>query len=1061
MILNDFCTPPNQYGEVSFFWWHGDDITKEKLSWILEQLKEKHICGLQINYCHGDKGGRLCGLTMESNPKPFSDAWWELVGWFIRECRKYGMSVSLSDYTLGSPGQGFYVDEVLKKHPEYLGQRIVKKDGEIIIETVPYSLNPMVPGVGQAVVDEFYGAFERHFPGECGKGINFFFSDELNFNIRGNLWCETFPEEFVKRKGYRIEEKLEALFEDIGEETVKIRLDYYDVIVQLSEEAYFKPVYDWHESRGMIFGCDHGGRGRDVTEFGDYFRAMKWYQGPGNDQPHLASDIIKSKVSSSIAHLYKRPRVWLEGFYSSGWQTSAADVADGVFRNYGLGHNLLSLHGLYYSTHGSMWEWAPPCNHHHMPYWGEMGTLLACTKRLSYALSQGVHRCDVAVVYPVAAVEADPKQGKMSVEKAFQTARLLYKNGIDFDFIDFESIERADIANDKLCVSQEEYRYIILPEMKNVRYGMYRKLADFSRSGKVIVLGCYPSGSDAGNEVLEPLSNVTQRLKDTAFFCEQEHEAVEYIKNQGDLDITFEAGQPFFHHRVIQMTDVYYLYGVPKDTECTFRAVGIPVVYNPWDGKRYRITEYRREGKYTHLNMPVSAKEVLLVAFEKECRETEELPAFITEYDSTLEMDGVWECEIIPTMDNQYGDYRLPPGNYKIGPEARAAEYSFADRLEDIQEWKEELFTFSPQFFVCRNHQELEEAFIAMKEPGENFEPYSFSMKEGVKGDAGYQGSYHGLKGKISDDFLVMGDRRVIMGGSSSVYSGEGVWYFFTTVFADREYSEVIMDTGELKPDGVWINHEQTDSETCRLRKGTNTILLKYSQSGRTHFVLRKAYTFQQTQPLVTNWYGNTDVFLFDPLPSNEGKNCWYRFWAPPGAVSMKMVTVGETAVFIEGQEIPKVKDVYLLPKGNGFAREVIVRIVQQRGYYACAAFREPVTFETMNGKIHVPVDQKKNGLGFYSGGLKLKKKMELSVNGNTQLHIGFENDTARVIVNGKEAGIIVADPYTCDISQYVQDGENEIEVYLFNSLHNHMKTIPTNFNFEKSPRGSLPFSIF
>lgn len=204
----------------------------------------------------------------------------------------------------------------------------------------------------------------------------------------------------------------------------------------------------------MTFGCDHGGRGQDVTEFGDYFRTMKWNQGPGNDQPHLASNIIKSKVSSSIAHLYQRPRVWLEGFYSSGWQTSGADVADAVFRNFGLGHNLLSLHGLYYSTHGSMWEWAPPCNHYHMPYWSQMGTLLECTRRLSYVLSQGVHRCDAAVIYPVAAVEADEEQGKQAVAAAFEMGRTLYRGGIDFDFIDFESVERAGTKNGKLCVAR-------------------------------------------------------------------------------------------------------------------------------------------------------------------------------------------------------------------------------------------------------------------------------------------------------------------------------------------------------------------------------------------------------------------------------------------------------------------------------------------------------------------------------------------------------------------------------------------------------------------------------
>ena len=144
--------------------------------------------------------------------------------------------------------------------------------------------------------------------------------------------------------------------------------------------------------------------------------------------------------------MYERPRTWLEGFYSSGWQTSSADVADAVFRNFATGQNLLSLHGLYYSMHGSMWEWAPPCNHYHMPYWSEMGELLGCTQRLSWLLTRGKHRCDVAIVYPVAAVEADPERGKRSVRCAFETGEYLYAHAVDFDFIDFKSVERAKIV---------------------------------------------------------------------------------------------------------------------------------------------------------------------------------------------------------------------------------------------------------------------------------------------------------------------------------------------------------------------------------------------------------------------------------------------------------------------------------------------------------------------------------------------------------------------------------------------------------------------------------------
>ena len=71
-----------------------------------------------------------------------------------------------------------------------------------------------------------------------------------------------------------------------------------------------------------------------------------------------------------------------------------------------MGQNLLSLHGFYYSTMGGWWEWAPPCNHTHMPYWEEMGPFLECTERLSYILSQGYHRADVAILYPVESVVA-------------------------------------------------------------------------------------------------------------------------------------------------------------------------------------------------------------------------------------------------------------------------------------------------------------------------------------------------------------------------------------------------------------------------------------------------------------------------------------------------------------------------------------------------------------------------------------------------------------------------------------------------------------------------------
>ncbi|MFQ9799219.1 MAG: hypothetical protein ACLR23_10135 [Clostridia bacterium] len=46
-------------------------------------------------------------------------------------------------------------------------------DGDVVVQEVPYSVDPMNPNLGRYVIEEFYGAFDEHFPGEGGKGLNF------------------------------------------------------------------------------------------------------------------------------------------------------------------------------------------------------------------------------------------------------------------------------------------------------------------------------------------------------------------------------------------------------------------------------------------------------------------------------------------------------------------------------------------------------------------------------------------------------------------------------------------------------------------------------------------------------------------------------------------------------------------------------------------------------------------------------------------------------------------------------------------------------------------------
>ena len=695
-ILPGFKNPPKGYGEVSFYWWLGDTLTKERILTQLDQLKDKNITGLQINYCHTDKGGATYGLTYPSQPGLFSDKWWELFQWFLKEAKKRDMSVSLSDYTLGAAGQGWFVDEMLQENPGLHGTKLESKqfdaagnqelkvivpanilsakafqnlDGILQVDNfidllpminngalickvpsgkwnvllifkneVKTSFDPMNPMSGPKVAEKFYQRFEDHCPGEAGKGLNFFFSDELQFGIRGFLWNDHFASEFKKRKGYDIIPELSHLFADLGPRSYKVKLDYNDVVVALSEDGFFKPVYNWHNSRGMLFGCDHGGRGRDVTEFGDYFRTQRWMSGPGCDQPGLGKDIVKAKVASSIAHLYERPRTWLEGYYGSGWGTSSEELADATFTDFAMGHNLLSLHGLYYSTHGSWWEWAAPDNHWRQPYWENMGSFLKCTERLSYVLSQGRHCCDVAMIYPVAPTEANLK-GKESTEIAFSIAKDIYPSGIDFDFMDFESLNRCQINNKELNVSGEKYKILILPSLSAVRYSTIEKALELFRSGGIVLaVGSLPEVSDriGGNDeklqsmVMEMFGTTYAGKHDTTKTYSQKsksggtgmyfHNPLD-VKNtianliQNDFRVLSGNQASSIMHRKVGNRDLYFVYGIPKGTPCFFRALGKVELWNPWDGSTSTLKVASTSTSGTIINLPLEKTEPQLIIF--------------------------------------------------------------------------------------------------------------------------------------------------------------------------------------------------------------------------------------------------------------------------------------------------------------------------------------------------------------------------------------------------------------------------------------------------------------
>jgi hypothetical protein len=1183
-----FKSPPPGYGEVAFFWWLGDPLTKERLTWHLDQLAGQGITGLQINYAHTDKGGVSYGLSMPSDPPIFSPAWWDLVKWFAAEAQKRGMSISLSDYTLGL-GQGKAMDAAIAAGPGLVGSELrqetkaaaggdelewvlpagwlsltahrqpegegepgpmvdggrgpelgpgacLRREGSSldlsgsvqngrlswrapegrwnVIAVFPRrivpSLDPTHPESGRAYIKHFFAPFEEYLPGQGGKALNFFFSDELDFRLPGLIWSERLADEFRVRQGYDLRPLLAALFVDIGPRTPKVRLDYNDVRVALSEENFFRPVFEWHQRRGMIYGCDHGGRGLDVTEFGDYFRTQRWNQGPGCDQPNLDKNLIKAKVASSIAHLYDRPRVWLEGYHSSGWGTTPAAIADATFANFLMGHNLLSFHGLYYSTHGGWWEWAPPDNHWRMPYWGHLKGFMGAVQRLSFLFSQGRHVCDVAIMYPVAPAEAG-MDGPKAVEAAFAAGRKLYGAGLDFDFIDFESVERARIENHTLCVSGEKYQVLILPAMRAIRFAALQKAAEFVEAGgAVIAVGGLPEASErAGRDdpvlnrlVLRTfgldagpataLKSPFVRLAETGGLTAvvpAAEDVAGVIQKIVTPDIGFETdgkAPVYFLHRRVGPRDVYGLYGFPLGASVRFRAAGRVELWDPWTGRADPLTVQEQTERSTLLRLPLSADEIQLIVFSPGRAEPEKsAPSAAAEI---IQVTGPWTSELRPTLDNRWGDFRWPPRTGFIGPEARRIRYRPEDesRLEwrkpgfDDSSWPFQTASFGTKFWrlgpvpagVDRSELEKRLTGIARLDPAQpvktgevflSWAPYDFSWRWGVEDDPGHQG-YHGLKEEVSDEFIRLGNpkpewttivREKEAGGSR--------YYLWTTIAAARKSSARIL-TGGMKPAAAWIGGRPIANldSTAELEAGANPVLLRYDQPGTGWFLaVEPGFRVPATVPgsLAMRWFDAAGVFPFDPRPGDPNPAGWYRFKAPPGLKAFVVTAIGEVEAWTDGTPLSpaEAEDAsrgakrrrFEVPKIIRGEAVIALRIRHERGCYGGAALPEPIEFECGEGDLFPGDWSRHEGLESYSGGIIYRNDILLPAEwegGRVTLDLGGVSSSAEVFVNGRSCGARISPPWRWDIGARTRRGSNALEILVFNSLANHYLTIPTRY---------------
>ncbi|HPO13240.1 MAG TPA: hypothetical protein PLI09_07330 [Candidatus Hydrogenedentes bacterium] len=367
----------------------------------------------------------------------------------------------------------------------------------MLFYTVPGGFDYQNPEAGAALLDIVHGQMECRFSEELGGVIAGSFQDEFPALPR---FSKRMIEKFPLLAGYDLIPKLPALYDDVtdrfsdpkGPTTVQVRCDASQVAAQLCEEAFFIPLHDWHERYGMLCGYDQTVRNADPLRgeqyYVDYFKTMRHYSVPGNDMDGDA------KPHESIADLYQRPRVWIEAFHSSGWGQTLEEIAVLMHPWLVNGATLFNPHAIYYSIHGSYWEWAPPDTGWRQPYYVHYPVFAEYVSRLCYVLSQGTHDVQVAVLHPSTTVHAymgfgEPSRAAREAQDMYWgVQRALQKERLDYVILDEDSLQPAAIRNGGVSAGSLCLKVIILPSVRVLQNRSIDKLGHFVLAGGKIIL---------------------------------------------------------------------------------------------------------------------------------------------------------------------------------------------------------------------------------------------------------------------------------------------------------------------------------------------------------------------------------------------------------------------------------------------------------------------------------------------------------------------------------------------------------------------------------------------
>ena len=394
-----------------------------------------------------------------------------------------------------------FVRHVYRSSPARSSNRA---DGNDIKDGLYSLIDYLDPEATRAFLKTTHEKYQALFGDEFGKTVLGFFGDETDYN--GFIpWTPKLLEEFQKQKGYDLKPYIPMWFMGkLTGEAQRAKADYYDVWSGMFATNFFDVLADWNQKNNMEDLRHIGASSVPIAMIhneGDFFRDMRHVNVPGIDNlnrigPGLVANW--TKLASSAAHLFGRPKAWEEEGGGDG--ELGKFVAD-----YHFARGVTALQIRAGGAGGSAISWY--------------------VNRLGYLLSIGRPAAQVALYYPTNSVWMGDDD---SINVTFRLTQQLLERQIDFDYLDEQvlttvgTLDGGGLKN----LSGQVYRGIIVPSSTVITRAALDRLRTFAaQGGKVVFVGRTPTqviertflkpaagAPDLSFAVLEPAAEITARV---------------------------------------------------------------------------------------------------------------------------------------------------------------------------------------------------------------------------------------------------------------------------------------------------------------------------------------------------------------------------------------------------------------------------------------------------------------------------------------------------------------------------------------------------------------------